>query len=87
LSSPPQLSPESGSDSDSSLILRATTILGWLVKRRSKEEAERIKREAVELFGDTEGKLDLEALTNAPRAAREEQELRDRRLLGELNLL
>ena len=42
---------------------------------------------AVELFGDAEGKLDLEALANAPRTAREEQELRDRRLLGELNLL
>jgi hypothetical protein len=68
-------------------LLRATTILGWLVKRRSKEEAERIKREAVELFGDEDGRLDLEALANAPRTSREEQGLRDARLLTDLNLL
>lgn len=68
-------------------LLRATTILAWLVKRRSKEETERIKREAVELFGDEEGKLDLEALANAPRTAREEQQLREKRLLASLDLL
>lgn len=55
-------------------LLRATTILAWLVKRRSEEEITRIKREAVELFGDEEGRLDLEALTNAPRTAREERD-------------
>ncbi len=60
-------------------LLRATTILAWLVKRRSEEETERIKREAVDLFGDHEGKLDLEALANAPRTAREEQQIRLRR--------
>jgi len=43
-------------------LLRASTILAWLVKRRSEDEATRIKAEAVELFGDAEGKLDLEAL-------------------------
>jgi hypothetical protein len=68
-------------------LLRATTILSWLVKRRSKEETERIKRQAVELFGDDDGKLDLEALANAPRTAREEQDLRDERRLDDLNLL
>lgn len=68
-------------------LVRTTTILSWLVKRRSKAEVERIKREAVELFGDEEGKLDLEALANAPRTAREEKTLRDRRLLEELNLI
>jgi Type II restriction endonuclease EcoO109I len=68
-------------------LLRATTILAWLVKRRSKEETERIKREAVELFGDEEAKLDLEALANAPRTAREEQQLREKRLLASLDLL
>jgi hypothetical protein len=68
-------------------LLRATTILAWLVRRRSEEETERIKREAVELFGDEERKLDLEALANAPRTQREEQELRDRRLLASLDLL
>jgi hypothetical protein len=68
-------------------LLRATTILGWLVKRRSKDEAERIKREAVELFGDAEGKLDLEALANAPRTAREEREQREGHMLADLGLL
>jgi hypothetical protein len=57
------------------------------VKRRSKDETERIKREAIELFGDDDGKLDLEALANAPRTAREEEALRDERLLNDLNLL
>lgn len=68
-------------------LLRATTILAWLVKRRSKEETDRIKREAVELFSDEEGKLDLEALANAPRTKREEEKLRDKRLLESLELL
>jgi hypothetical protein len=43
-------------------LLRAMTILSWLVKRRSADEAERIKAEAIELFGDDEGNLDLELL-------------------------
>jgi hypothetical protein len=57
------------------------------VKRRSQEETERIKREAVELFGDEDGRLDLEALTNAPRTAREEKGLREKRLLASLDLV
>ena len=68
-------------------LLRATTILAWLVKRRSKDEVERIKREVVELFGDEEGKLDLEALANAPRTAREEEVLREKQLLASLDLI
>jgi Type II restriction endonuclease EcoO109I len=68
-------------------LLRATTILSWLIKRRSQDETERIKREAVELFADEEGKLDLEALANSPRTAREERELRARKLLADLDLL
>lgn len=68
-------------------LVRATTILAWLVKRRSKDEVERIKGEAAELFGDEEGKLDLEALANAPRTAGEEKELRERRLLEDLDLI
>jgi len=40
-------------------LVRASTILGWLVKRRSEDEAARIKNEALELFGDADGKLDL----------------------------
>jgi len=55
-------------------LLRATTILGWLVKRRSQDEAARIKAEAMMLFGDDEGRLDLEALAHAPRTAREERQ-------------
>jgi hypothetical protein len=62
-----------------SRLLRASTILAWLVKRRSAEETARIKAEAIELFGDAEGKLDLEALANGPRTAREEKQLRARR--------
>ena len=60
-------------------LLRASTILAWLVKRRSAEESARIKSEAIGLFGDAEGKLDLEALANGPRTAREEKQLRARR--------
>jgi hypothetical protein len=70
-----------------SRLLRATTLLAWLIKRRSEDEIARIKREAVELFGDEEGKLDLEALANAPRTGREEQQRRETRFLGPLNLL
>ena len=62
-----------------SRLVRASTILSWLVKRRSAEESTRIKAEAIELFGDAEGMLDLEALANAPRTAREEKQLRARR--------
>jgi hypothetical protein len=54
-------------------LLRASTILSWLVKRRSGDEIARIKAEAVELFGDAEGQLDLEALAAAPRTAREQR--------------
>jgi hypothetical protein len=43
-------------------------ILAWLLKRRSANEVERIKAEALELFGDAEGRLDLEALANPPGA-------------------
>jgi hypothetical protein len=53
-------------------VLRASTILSWLLKRRSLDEVARIKAEAVALFSDSDGHLDLEALANAPRSAREE---------------
>jgi hypothetical protein len=43
-------------------LLRASTILSWLIRRRSAEEVARIKAEAIALFGDDEGRLDLEAL-------------------------
>jgi hypothetical protein len=57
-------------------LLRASTILSWLVRRRSAEEITRIKAEAIVLFGDADGRMDLEALANAPRTAREERALR-----------
>jgi hypothetical protein len=57
-------------------LLRASTILSWLLKRRSLDEVARIKAEAVALFSDSDGHLDLEALANAPRSAREEIRLR-----------
>ena len=68
-------------------LLRASTLLAWLIKRRSADETGRIKTEAIELFGDPEGQLDLEALATAPRTAREEQQLRDRRELIKAGLL
>jgi hypothetical protein len=43
-------------------LLRASTILAWLVKRRSADEVVRIKEEARLLFADGDGRLDLEAL-------------------------
>ena len=60
-------------------LLRASTILSWLLKRRSLDEVSRIKAEAVDLFSDPEGRLDLEALANAPRSLREETRIGSRR--------
>jgi Type II restriction endonuclease EcoO109I len=50
-------------------LLRASTILSWLLKRRSADEVARIKTEAVTAFGDSEGRLDLEAMTTAGRSS------------------
>jgi hypothetical protein len=68
-------------------LVRSTTILAWLVKRRSSDEVERIKHEAIDLFGDDEGKLNLEAIANSPLTAQQEVQHRDDRLLAELDLL
>ena len=43
-------------------LLRASTILGWLIKSRAADEIERIKDEARQLFGDADGRLDLDAV-------------------------
>lgn len=51
-------------------LLRASMILSWLIRRRSEDEINRIKQEARDLFGDADGRLDLEALANPPRASR-----------------
>ena len=45
-------------------LLRASTILAWLVKSRSADEIERIKSEAEELFADLDGRIDLDALAS-----------------------
>jgi hypothetical protein len=62
-------------------LVRASIVLAWLVKRRSANESARIKAEAIELFADPDGRLDVESLANAPRTAREEREFRESRLL------
>jgi hypothetical protein len=64
-------------------LLRTSTILAWLIKRRSQDEMARIKAEAVALFSDAEGLLDLEKITNAPRTAREEKQALLARALAE----
>jgi hypothetical protein len=44
-------------------LLRASTILAWLVKSRSADEVERIKDEARLLFANADGQLNLDALS------------------------
>ena len=51
-------------------LLRASMILSWLVRRRSEDELARIRQEAAALFADEDGRLNLDALANPPRAAR-----------------
>jgi hypothetical protein len=68
-------------------LLRTSTILAWLIKRRSQDEMGRIKAEAVALFGDAEGLLDLEKIAGAPRTAREEKKALLRRELAETDSL
>jgi len=43
-------------------LLRASTLLSWLIKRRSADQVERIKAEARELYADAEGRLRLDVL-------------------------
>lgn len=57
----------SGIEDFRSRLLRASTILAWLIRKRSADEIARIKAEAVELYGDADGRLDLEALSSRPR--------------------
>jgi hypothetical protein len=52
-------------------LLRATIALASLIKSRSAEELLRIKGEAIFLFADVTGGIDLEALANPPRAERD----------------
>ena len=47
-------------------LIHGTTILSALVKGRVADEVARIKAEAVNLFGDADGNLDLDSLANPP---------------------
>jgi hypothetical protein len=51
-------------------LLQATVILSPLVKTRSADEVERIKREARSLYADAEGGLKLEIVARPPRLSR-----------------
>lgn len=43
-------------------LLRTSTLLSWLIRRRSADQVERIKAEARELYADAEGRLRLDVL-------------------------
>lgn len=51
-------------------LIRATSILSTLIKGRVVGEVARIRDEAAELFGDSEGNLRLDRLANPPKLAR-----------------
>jgi hypothetical protein len=51
-------------------LLKASVILSSLVRARAADEVARIKEEAVALYGDSEGGLNLDALANPPRLHR-----------------
>jgi hypothetical protein len=42
--------------------LQASTLLGWLIKTRSSDEIERIRSEALALYADEDGRLNLDAV-------------------------
>ena len=48
-------------------LLRASTILAWLIKARSRDEVERIKGEAREVYGNDDGRINLDALASVGR--------------------
>jgi len=51
-------------------LLRASTVLAELMKTRSADELARIGTEAIEIYGDSDGALNLDALANPPRLSR-----------------
>jgi hypothetical protein len=51
-------------------LLKVSVILSSLVRARAAEEVARIRGEAVALYGDSEGGLNLDALANPPRLRR-----------------
>ena len=53
-----------------SRLLKASVILAPLVRRRAADEVARIKGEAMQLFGDADGGLRLDAVANPPKVTR-----------------
>ena len=51
-------------------LLRATQTLSRLMHERSRDELERIRREAISLYDDGVGRLSVDALANPPRGRR-----------------
>ena len=51
-------------------LLKVSVILSSLVRARAADEVARIRSEAVALYGDSEGGLNLDALANPPRLRR-----------------
>ena len=51
-------------------LLKASMILAALVKSRAADEVARIKAEAIRLYGDADGGLNLDALADPPSARR-----------------
>lgn len=49
-------------------LLRASLVLSQLVRSRASGDVARIVEEAVRLYGDADGELDLEVLANPPMA-------------------
>lgn len=51
-------------------LLKASMILASLVRQRAQDEVARIRAEALALYGDRDGGLNLDALANPPRLRR-----------------
>jgi hypothetical protein len=51
-------------------LLKASMILASLIKARASDEVARIKAEALGLYGDRDGGLNLDAIANPPRIRR-----------------
>jgi hypothetical protein len=51
-------------------LLRASAVLSELVRERSEEEVERIRAEAIAIYGDEGGGLNMESLANPPARMR-----------------
>jgi hypothetical protein len=54
-------------------LLKASMILAALVKSRSADEVARIKSDAIQLYGDADGGLNLDALADPPSGRKAKQ--------------